>query len=373
MLTELTSALSTATTKEEIDDIEIPQGKVYTPVLEKMKQDAYKAVKKATRAKGEVISKENQEELEAEARKKAKEKDELDFIANQFEPGDYIPTYGLTVPEEFQENVKVHSIVDGVVTIENEAGETHVIDVGEFYLENYDPENQFSNQDSNDIETEDAYKNMEPHKIKAKRDARIAITDNNPGTKGPMFPDLQEAYEIEISPVSKNGYKGVSVNNADAVTKGNSKFAKAFAEFQLNGVTAENIDQLTDDLSLNINLTPDVGAPLDTKPAKGKYQEVYETTTAKLRRVIFQELLSGTPLSDIQIQIVGQYDGEIQLDMTPEGKPAENNIAELHYFDSVSDVANNLDNFYIVDDKGDLVNHKGDELGAQRKLAKGEI
>ena len=56
------------------------------------------------------------------------------------------------------------------------------------------------------------------------------------------------------------------------------------------------------------------------------------------------------------------------------GRPAENNIADLYYFEDISDVVKNKDKFYIVNDKGQLENNKGDIYATQRPLrAKGEI
>jgi len=365
---EISSKIHAATNLKDLEDIDIPEDKEYSPVLQKLKEEAFESLKKAQEAAEKEASETNTSNVEEEARKAAEIENQVEFVKNNYNVDEPIPTDGLDIEEGFEDAI-LKEVNENGITIENAKGEQLTLSLGDFHLVNYNTDDQFSNQDSDEVEEE--IESVKPHQIKVNKDARIAITDNQENAK-PLFPDLEEAHRFEQEPRNKEGFYGISINVAPGVTKGNSKAAKAYREYQKNGVTAENVGMLMDNLSININLSADVTAPLEIRPAKNKSHEVYDKTSAKLKEVIFLELLNGTPLSDIQIEVVGQYSGNIQLDVL-DGKPAENNIADLYYFENISDVVKNVDNFYIVNDLGRLENTKGEELSTQRKLAKGEV
>ena len=127
-------------------------------------------------------------------------------------------------------------------------------------------------------------------------------------------------------------------------------------------------------LPISVILTEGIEAPLDTRPATGKDTKVFLATTRKIRKAIVQELASGTAIEDITVDIVGQYNGDLQLDGVTEETMTENLIS--HLFDFRGDVKNiKTNDIYIVDQNKALVNNKGElfPTGTNRPLAEGEV
>ena len=86
----------------------------------------------------------------------------------------------------------------------------------------------------------------------------------------------------------------------------------------------------------------------------GKDTKVFLATTRKIRKAIVQELASGTAIEDITVDIVGQYNGDLQLDGVTEETMTENLIS--HLFDFRGDVKNiKTNDIYIVDQNKALV------------------
>lgn len=129
-----------------------------------------------------------------------------------------------------------------------------------------------------------------------------------------------------------------------------------------------DIDFLANHLPLNVVIAEgSIEIPLETR-TKGD-TSVFDTTSKVLRETIVKELANGTSMSDITVELVGQWNGDLQLDGNN-----ENNIADL--YDFKGDVKNiKTEDIYYVDENGTLVNYQKDIYagGQSRALAKGEI
>lgn len=138
----------------------------------------------------------------------------------------------------------------------------------------------------------------------------------------------------------------------------------------------DNIEFFIKYLPLNIKLTEGISAPISTlsdNPSATKYNQIFNNTTKKLRSAIIKEMiLNNTPISNIQVKVAGQKGGVLMIAPKVNDKVVENNIKDL--WDFQNDINNiKADLFYIVNDKGELINGKNDIWFAGRHLAPGEV
>lgn len=373
-LDDLLNQIRGKKTAEEIDAVEIPT-KFKTgnaqKAIAKVKRETKDGIKSQTQQAKDAQKESVSDEVQKEKDRKAEAKKKLDFIKNTYQKGEQVPTEGLEgVPEGF--DIFDSASEDGV-TLKNEKGETYTVDYTEVYKIAYDPDNQYSTEDTGTPVEYSPKENIDSQVyLEENKDARIAITDNKKeGAVKILFPDLQAAYQWEVTPGDKRGYYGIELNE-EVLKHVTSEGAKALGRYLDEGVTADNIDYLVDHLPLNIKLTDTIGAPLENKTKNEKYNEIFRDTTAKLKRTILKELQNGTPIESIEIEIKGQYGGRIQTETQDNGLPAENNVKDLYYFNG--DISNiKSSDVYIVNDIGQLENAEGRKVDLRRELAAGEV
>lgn len=208
-------------------------------------------------------------------------------------------------------------------------------------------------------------------KQEEKKDTPVRTTNYKTGLRQPWV--SQSAIDFERSPVDKRGQQKGFIINTD--TDNN-----AFTPNQRNAIAAylagdfSDMDLLIDHLPINVILSEEVYAPIETKSeVSEKFNDTFNEKGRVLRATIINELASGTPLEAITTEIAGQYSGEIQLDESLiAGEVVENNLVDL--YEIGGDIKNiKIDNIYVVDDFGTLRNHKGDIHVTERGLAPGEI
>lgn len=127
-----------------------------------------------------------------------------------------------------------------------------------------------------------------------------------------------------------------------------------------------NLEFLIKHLPINVIFNNGGVASLESHDAR--FEDKFNRTTRNIREAIVMELAKGTPISAITTTIAGQNNGEIQVEETV----LENSLLDLYEISGNKDRIS-LDNLYIVDDLGNLLNGKGQKWAASRKLAKGEI
>jgi hypothetical protein len=127
-----------------------------------------------------------------------------------------------------------------------------------------------------------------------------------------------------------------------------------------------NLEFLIKHLPINVVFNNGGIASLESHDAR--FEDKFNRTTRNIREAIVMELAKGTPISAITTTIAGQNNGQIQVEDTV----LENSLLDLYEISGNKDRIT-LDNLYIVDDLGNLLNGKGQKWAASRKLAKGEI
>ena len=127
-----------------------------------------------------------------------------------------------------------------------------------------------------------------------------------------------------------------------------------------------NPEFLIKHLPLNVVFNNGGTASLETH--NPNFQEKFDRTTRNLREAIVMELSKGTSIKAITTTIAGQNNGELQI----EDEVLENSLLDL-YEVSGDNKKINLENLYIVDDLGNLLNGKGQKWAANRKLSRGEV
>lgn len=201
-------------------------------------------------------------------------------------------------------------------------------------------------------------KKKDPKNQVTKSDARVMVLD----FKGNLLPFVDESVlEYQNQPRSKKGEKvGFEINTQEKLSNNNVKARELFGAVSSNietvskELTDEDIEFLIDYLPINVKLTDDLVAPIETKPSTKKSIEIFEDTTRPLREAIINELLEGTLIEDINTIIAGQKGGEVQV----EKEYAENPVHQLYQFGG--ELKNlKADDIYTADDKGTLKNHKG--------------
>lgn len=373
-LDDLLGQLSDTNTEEELKAVIIPEK------FNKASSAAQKAIERAKdKKKKEFLNhKKEQEAVEKTASELSEEEKQqviadkqvkVDYITNNYAVGEIVPLTGLDV-EGVKGAATLKEITPEGMIVTDEEGTDHIIDIDTFYDEIYDPEQQFNTDGGPKPGVSPIISTNKINSKTVKKDARIAITNNEKEGVITLIANKKEfkdAYDIETTPSDKKGYYGIEFNKQYT-----AKNNKAVALFKKEGVTTTNIDYLIANLPLSIKLSDIVSAPLENQ-TEGD-QTVFNETTKVLKKTILEELMNGTDIADIQIEIVGQYSGVLQIAKNiGEGIVAENNIVELHEFQGNIDNINH-DNFYIVNDLDKLENAKGDtDVNQYRDLAKGEV
>lgn len=139
-------------------------------------------------------------------------------------------------------------------------------------------------------------------------------------------------------------------------------------------LTMENLDFLIDYLPINIKLTEDIVAPLETRSKSKEYNTIFDKTTRVLREAIIKELvLNNTDITNITTKITGQWNGSLQISPLDEnGEVAEHSLLGL--YEIGKDIKNiKVQDIFVVNDLRSLVNFDGTILPTNRPLAPGEI
>lgn len=210
--------------------------------------------------------------------------------------------------------------------------------------------------------------------VTAEANSRLGITKGDGETT--LFDIPESSLDYERNGENKtNHYHSISIMEAEDITAKSAnatKIKKAIKEYNTNGVTSNNIAQLIDYLPIKVNLTDSSFGVIFSKPSENK--GTYGNTSKNLRRRIMQELLAGKSVSDINVRIAGQKNGQINIAPKKDGKVVENSLLDLH--EVGKDFKNlNSQDFYIVNENGMLVNSKGKYFkgAVRRELSPGEL
>lgn len=158
--------------------------------------------------------------------------------------------------------------------------------------------------------------------------------------------------------------KSNTTNNKPNSITSNPNWKKAIDMYNSNDFS--DIEFLIDHLPINIKLTDNTSAPIETKPNDDT--KVFNETSRELRKIIIKELaLNKTDINNIQVKIAGQSNGELQLDGNN-----TNFVHELYDFDGKLESITS-DKLYVVDDTRRLVNTTNNIFPTNRKLGRGEI
>jgi hypothetical protein len=290
-------------------------------------------------------------------------------IANNFNEGESVNVEHLDLPGKFKgvESLKVKKIKeDGSVILEDENGNTITQGSDKLKtLKNVESNNSVEGNYAPEVSTI-VIKPGSANVYLQKNEPRIVITNNQPdGTKLEFVSDNALEFEREPRDKSKDAGKSLEVN----IEASNPNWDIALKMYKDKDFT--DIEFLIDHLPLNIKLTDETSAPIETK-TKGS-TTVFDKTSRQLRESIIKEIVNNkVSINDITVNITGQWNGQLQIDKNKDGFVPEHNLKDLYQFKG--DTKNiKSDDFYIVDDSRRLSNGKNDFLSSNRELAKGEL
>ena len=202
--------------------------------------------------------------------------------------------------------------------------------------------------------------------------AKVISTNKKTGEPFPFVDPLYIAYEKEPTP-KKNKTVGFAINENPG---DNLQVNKALKAFKANDFS--DMDLLIDYLPLNTVFTPNVQAPIETRPAKaGESQDIFNKASRVMRKSIVEALAAGTDIADISTNIEGQYEGRLKVDnKKPDGSHPKNNIMDLHHLknlnekDKIEEIRKNIG---VVNATGAIVLLDGTTVDIGKPKAKGEI
>ena len=357
---EVLELIKNATTLSELDSITIPDNIAAVSIkdtLEKKRNEITEAQQKAIKEASAKSENFTQEQI----KENAKAEQALTYLSENFNVGETVTIPAVKgIPEKRQGlSAEITDIKSTHVSFKTEDGEVFAFKAttfaGAINTSNFVTEGPVENTVQEVVEDNSATVYEE------KNQPRIIITDNNEGKKLSFISEA--ALEFERSPVDKVGQeKGIELNKGFSANQN-----KALEMINANNFS--DIDFLIDHLPLNIKLTDDVVAPIETKSeTSDSYNTIFNKTSKELRTTIVKELAKGTKLEDITVPIAGQANGTIQL----EEKVEENVLTGLYEFGGDLSKIKKED-IYFVDSFGTLVNSNEDIFPTKNALAPGEV
>jgi len=358
--TDVLEKINLAKTLDELDDINIPENIASESIKETLNSKRKEIQSKISENSKKVSEKNAKLTLEEQEKDRLNE-EALNYLSNNFNVGETVTIPDVKgIPENRRGlSAEITAIKKGYISFKTEDGQefafkpttfTAAINTSNFVTEG--PIEDIIEEVQEDISTEIYEEKNQP---------RIIITDNNKGKKLSFISDA--ALEFERTPRDKtNEEKGIEVNK-----QGFSDNQKKALEL-FNNKDFTDIEFLINHLPLNIKLTDDIFAPLETKSDKEGYNKIFNKTSKELRSTIIKELAKGTKIEDISVPIVGQGNGTLQI----EDNVVENLITGLYEFSGdISKIKK--EDIYFVDNFGTLININDDIFPVNRRLAKGEV
>jgi len=374
----LIKAINEATTEKELAAIVLPEKSRAKGQLEKHKAAKLAEIKEKGRKAGTTKKQTAKEKKEAADLKKAERAEAVESVKARFNVGEKISLPSI-VTDKISDNLKSTDgtyLFKGVssgnsIQLVNDKGTTFAIspltmrDSASSVTEVTDIDGgtkpgQEDNRDEDGVDPLNGLKTAD-----STNDARLVVSNNQKGDKNVKLPFISDTtQQFERTPKDKTGSYGVKINKD---VKGlDPNWDKALQMIEDNDFS--DIEFLSDHLPFNVVITEgSIEIPLETQ-TKGD-TTVFDTTSKVLRETIVKELANGTLMEDITVDLVGQWNGDLQIDGNN-----ENNIADLYDFQG--DVKNiKLEDIYYVDQNNTLVNYKKKIYpgGQSRALAPGEV
>jgi hypothetical protein len=370
--------IENATTPKELDKIDIPENSIAKTELLKAKDKKSKELVSNSKEKSKSKKETAKEKKEAADKLTTERAEAVEEVKSKFNEGEKIslPT---NVESKLAESTKssngTYTYIginknNGII-LENDKGKQFPIspitmrDSASTTIATTDIDGGITpgQEDNRDEKGIDPLNNLKTAKVT--NDARLVVTNNNKGFKNEVLPFTTEAvFAYERTPKDKKGYYNIKVN--ESVRNLNSTWDNAVQAFIDKDYS--KLEDLINHLPISVVIEEGViEIPLETLTEGDT--TVFEETSKKLRTVIVKELAQGTSIENIQVELAGQWKGDLQIDGNN-----ENNVAQL--YDFKGDVKNiKLEDIYYVDHHQNLVNNKGKLYpgGQSRPLAPGEI
>tara|TARA_R110000772_G_scaffold54130_1_gene123509 strand:+ start:20907 stop:26249 length:5343 start_codon:yes stop_codon:yes gene_type:complete len=364
---EVIQKIKAAKTVEELEGIESPDS-IASSEIESQKALRREELIAEKEAKNAETIDSNVEFEQTAKEKQNKKENELNYITDNFNVGETIPLSDDLSTEADSGVIK--EINDKEVTVLLSNGETVIISHSDFFADNYSPENSYSTEGGTTGPQTVVLDPTSGNVFEDKNHAKVISTNEKTGYEKFDWID-QAAVDWERSPRDKTDEKkGFSVNTSEGLSDNQQLAVDMFNKRNEEDV---DINFLIDHLPLNIQLTDDIVAPIETKSKNEAFNKIFNKTTRHLRATIIKEIINNNvELSSIAAPVSGQWNGTIQLEAIVNNKAIENPLAGLYEFGG--DIANiKSEDFYIVDDLRVLKNINGEFLPASRPLAVGEI
>lgn len=203
--------------------------------------------------------------------------------------------------------------------------------------------------------------------VDSKGKKTISLTeDSSKGiTREKFIENINAKYDAKIKKLEKQNTSSGKLNNFEKALnlfESKTQFTEAEKEF------------LIDYLPLSAVIDENTELKLLPKPSYNEEsQKAFEDSTRKLRKKIVENLILNKS-DNLNIEVAYQKNGQIQIAPKIDGKVQENSIKDLYEFGGLLENVTE-DKFFIVDEKGNLKNTKGEAYtgSINRKLAKGEL
>ena len=314
---------------------------------------------------------------DAKNKKNVEISNQFDYISDQFEEGDDIRLgednnhFGLPSDKIKGKNFKVSKINKDTknITITDESGKSNFTISFESLVKNleHNPEESYSTEGGLNQQNTQESENIPSTKDIVHDSVDVKVISIDPATDE-RYPWVSEAAEeYERLPQNKEGkiieFEINELNNSE-----NSNFKPEWNEAleMIKNRDFSNPEFLIKHLPLNVIFNNGGTASLETH--NENFEDKFNRTSRNLREAIVMELINGTPIKSITTTIAGQNNGQLQI----EKEVLENSLLDLYEVSGNKDKIN-LENLYVVDDLGNLLNGKGQKWAANRKLSKGEI
>lgn len=375
---DVLDSINKATSLSELEEIESPFEEVNSEIG-KAKEIKKAALTKKEEDDDEALKESNNNYVDNKKDEQNKLNNYIQHIIDNFQVGNtqnLFPSLDI-IPEKFRKlKYKLVSKTDNSITIQS------LLDpklISTFTIKEDAPttikpintrniETNLPNEVEPSITKDDL---ISKSNLDEKSQPRIVITDNNKGAKKLPYDNITEsALEFERNPVNKIGQKkGIEINTGNENGHSNPNWQKAVEMY--NTKDFSDIQFLIKYLPINVKLDSNTVAPLETYSDNNvkDYNNIFDKSSKQLREVIIKELaLNNVDIESIQLEIDGQWNGELQLDGIN-----ENNIADLYDFqNNISNITPDL--FYVANKKGSLLNVEDDYLNTNRtSIAPGEI
>jgi hypothetical protein len=355
-LDSLFEKLNNAKTVEELDSITNEDPDI---------KDAFDVKKAETRNKLLKEQKQKDQQTKETSEAQADESDilsqkEIDNISKNYNIGE---TVTLSEGPMKGQPLTIKKKNATSITLENEKGSTISIPYDKLPAPTVDM--MYSTEGSNDLSV--PFKEnvtVKDEKLEERYDVKVISTDSNNNYQPLSFVD-QGVVDFERTPVKKIGNKvSFEINNKEGLSDNQTE-----ALNKLNNKDFSDPEFLYNHLPINVKLNDSVKAPIATLSENSdNYNNIFNKGSKILRKRIIDQLIKGVAISDISSEIIGQKNGQIQLEETV----VENSIKGLYEFNGdIKKIKTN--NIYVVDENGALRNNNDEIMPASRALAPGEI